>query len=497
MIRKNQRLLNIFNRVIDLCILFAVYMAVTYIRFDVMYGDTPKLGIAWNPSYFNAAILYSCMTVFIYQMMGLYDPMRVKPFFSEVSKVFWSNVLSVILLTAFLYVTRLVDFSRIAIFLFLIFGTVAILVKRYAVRRVLREARKRGYNLKHVIIVGNGRLAREYVASIQANPDFGYHIKGYVSLTEREGLGKLLGCYEDLDKLLKGPGTDEVVIALEPHETVHMPQIIHACDKHGTRTSIIPFFNDYTPNHLTVDLIGDCKLINVRTSPLDNVAYAMIKRVFDIVASFLLLILTSPVMLVAAIGIRITSPGPVIFKQRRVGLNKREFTMYKFRTMHLNTEENTGWTKPDDARKTGFGSFLRKTSIDEFPQFYNILRGHMSLVGPRPEIPHFVEQFRESIPLYMVKHQVRPGMTGWAQINGLRGDTSIEERVKYDIWYIENWSFALDVQIIFKTVFGGMVNKEKVGGEKPYRWPVHRSKAARVKKTAAKAETEKTADVKG
>lgn len=461
MIRKNQRLLNIASRVIDLGILFCVYILVTFIRFDVMYLD-PALDKVWNASYFYAALLYSCLIVFIYQMMGLYNAMRVKPFWDEVVKVFWGNVLGTVILTAFLYVTRIVDFSRIAIFLFFIFGTLGILAKRYAVRRVLRAMRKRGYNLKHVILVGNGRLAHEYVASIQANPDFGYKINGYVSLTPREPLGKLLGCYEDLEKLLKKPGIDEVVIALEPHEAEHMPTIIHTCDKHGTRTSIIPFFNDYTPNHLNVDLIGNCKLINVRTSPLDNVGFAALKRTFDIFASVLLLIITSPVMLAAAIGIRITSPGPVIFKQRRVGRGKKEFTMYKFRTMRINGEEDTAWTQDADPRKTRFGSFLRKTSIDEFPQFWNILRGDMSLVGPRPEIPHFVEQFRESIPLYMVKHQARPGMTGWAQVHGLRGDTSIEDRIRYDIWYIENWSFGLDIQIIARTVFGGMINKEKI-----------------------------------
>lgn len=461
MIRKNQKLLNIASRLIDIGILFFVYLFVTFIRFDVMY-EVPSLDNVWSSPYFYAAIVYALMIVFIYQMMGLYNAMRVKPFWDEVVRVFWANVLGTVALTSFLYITRIVDFSRIAIFLFFVFGTIGILAKRYTVRKVLRAMRSRGYNLKHVILVGNGRLAREYVQSIHDNPDFGYNIKGYVSLTKREGLGKLLGCYEDLDTLLQKPGTDEVVVALEPHEAEHMPRIVQVCDKHGTRTSIIPFFNDYTPNHLTVDLIGGCKLINVRTSPLDNVGYAAIKRAFDILASILLLVLTSPVMLVAAIGIRITSPGPVIFKQRRVGRDKKEFTMYKFRTMHVNGKEDSAWTTPGDPRKTRFGSFLRKTSIDEFPQFWNILRGDMSLVGPRPEIPHFVEEFRETIPLYMVKHQARPGMTGWAQVHGWRGDTSIAERIKYDIWYIENWSMGLDLQIIARTVFGGMVNGEKV-----------------------------------
>jgi exopolysaccharide biosynthesis polyprenyl glycosylphosphotransferase len=173
-------------------------------------------------------------------------------------------------------------------------------------------------------------------------------------------------------------------------------------------------------------------------------------------------LLTSPVMLFAAIGVKLSSPGPVIFRQTRVGKNKKLFQMYKFRSMRVNAQESTAWTKDRDPRKTRFGSFIRKTSIDELPQFFNVLKGEMSLIGPRPEIPHFVEQFQETIPLYMLKHLVRPGITGWAQVNGYRGDTSIEGRIKCDIWYIENWSLWLDLRICALTAFGGLVNKEKL-----------------------------------
>ena len=165
---------------------------------------------------------------------------------------------------------------------------------------------------------------------------------------------------------------------------------------------------------------------------------------------------------VAAIGVKLSSPGPIIFRQERVGKNKKLFKMFKFRSMRVNSEENTAWTTDDDPRKTRFGSFIRKTSIDELPQFFNVLRGEMSLIGPRPELPHFVEQFKETVPLYMLKHLVRPGITGWAQVNGFRGDTSIEGRVEHDIWYIEHWTLGLDLRICFLTAFGGIVNKEKV-----------------------------------
>ena len=181
----------------------------------------------------------------------------------------------------------------------------------------------------------------------------------------------------------------------------------------------------------------------------------------DIVGALFCIVLFSPVMLVAAIGTKLSSPGPIIFRQTRIGLHSKPFTMYKFRTMRVQTaeEEKKGWTHRGDSRVTKFGSFLRKTSIDEMPQFFNVLQGSMSLVGPRPERPQFVEKFRQEIPRYMVKHQVRPGITGWAQINGYRGDTSIRKRIEYDIFYIENWSFGLDIRILFLTIFKGFINK--------------------------------------
>lgn len=194
---------------------------------------------------------------------------------------------------------------------------------------------------------------------------------------------------------------------------------------------------------------------------MDNWFKNALKRAFDIVFASVAILITSPVMLFSVLMIKLTSPGPVIFYQERVGLNRKKFMMYKFRSMRVQTdeEERVQWTTKDDPRKTKWGAFMRKTSIDELPQFFNVLKGDMSVVGPRPERPFFVEKFREEIPRYMIKHQVRPGITGWAQVNGLRGDTSIEERINYDLYYIENWTFLFDLQIIFMTVFKGLVNK--------------------------------------
>ncbi len=216
------------------------------------------------------------------------------------------------------------------------------------------------------------------------------------------------------------------------------------------------------PPHPQFDSLNGLPLINLRRIPLDNLGNAFVKRAMDIAGSLVLIVLSSPVMLLAAVGVKLSSPGPIIFRQKRVGLNKKPFYMYKFRSMRVNAASDTGWSTNSDPRKTRFGSFIRKFSIDELPQFFNVLKGDMSLVGPRPELPHFVDQFKEEIPLYMVKHQVRPGITGWAQVNGLRGDTSIKERIEHDVYYIENWSILLDIKILFLTLFKGFVNQEKL-----------------------------------
>ena len=312
-----------------------------------------------------------------------------------------------------------------------------------------------------MIVVGNGHFARQYMEDVKGRPYLGFVVDGYVSKTEKVNMGKRLGEYEDLQSVLEEYSADELIVALEPHEIHFMEHVLTCADKEGIKVCIIPFYNDYIPTHPVVDVIGHTKLINIRTTPLDNVLWQIAKRAMDIVGALCLAVLTSPLMIVAAIGVRLSSPGPIIFKQERVGKNKKEFRMYKFRSMRVNDTADTAWSTDADPRKTRFGSFIRKCSIDELPQLFNVLKGDMSLVGPRPEIPFYVRHFKEEVPLYLVRQQVRPGITGWAQVHGLRGDTSIEKRVEYDIWYIENWSLWLDIKILFMTAFGGMKNNEK------------------------------------
>ena len=462
MLRKNQKVLNCINMMLDATLIFCAYLVATYIRFDMMYGATPALQMVWTGKYFKMAAVYALVLVAAFYAARLYGSYRFQSQRRELWFIFWLNAAGVTALTALLYITRFADFSRLAIFLFFVFSTAFVTIKRICLRAILRYYRSRGSNQKHVILVGCGHFAGQYVQDVKARPYLGFTVDGYVGEQESPALGKRLGRYGDLETILDQYDPDEVVVALEPDEIGSIQSILRLVDKQGVRISIIPFVNDYIPAHPTIDVIGDTKLINMRATPLDNVLWQAVKRTMDIVGALVLIVLTSPLMAIIAVGVRLSSPGPILFRQERVGRNKKLFQMYKFRSMRITGTENTGWSTDNDPRKTRFGSFIRKYSIDELPQFFNVLRGDMSLIGPRPEVPFHVNHFKEEIPLYLVRQQVRPGITGWAQVHGLRGDTSIEKRVQFDIWYIENWSLWLDIKILFMTVFGGMKNNEQV-----------------------------------
>ena len=462
MIRKNQRLINGLNLLSDLLLIFTSYFAALLTKFFLFEGHDGPIVWLTKPIYWIVAFAFSALLVMVYYFAGLYGSYRFKRTGSEALTVLLINGMGVLALMAMMYLVRISEFSRVALFLFWLYSGLLVLAKRTFTRMLLRHYRKLGYNQKHVVVVGSGHFARQYIEDVKRNPHMGFTVDGYVSESDCPELGCLLGAFNDLEQVLDGRLVDEVVAALEPDEIGFMRQVLTTADKTGVRISIIPFYNDYIPSYPTIDVVGRTKLINIRTTPLDNVVWRMVKRGMDVAGSLVLILLTSPLMLFAAIGVRLSSPGPILFKQERVGRDKKPFRMWKFRSMRITGTEDTGWSTNTDPRKTKFGSFIRKYSIDELPQFFNVLKGDMSLIGPRPEVPFHVNHFKEEIPLYLVRQQVRPGITGWAQVHGLRGDTSIEKRVEYDIWYIENWSLWLDVKILFMTVFGGLKNDEKI-----------------------------------
>lgn len=458
MIRENQKLINRINMILDALSAAGSLLLAYWLRFHVLNGH-PTIPFDY---YVFTALIIAPLYVVAFAFCNLYESQRRTMLGKALFKILAVELIFGLGLFASVSVLKLVDISRLALGFHIVFCTCFHMLKRVVVGALLRRYREKGFNQKHVLLIGSGPLADDYEEALRENPELGMRLIGYVGDRREERNWLWLGNYDQLDEILSNCYCDEAVAALEAEEFRRMGPIMDACEKAGTKLTLVPFYAKYTTIHPEVDIIGDVPLINIRRVPLDNLGNAFLKRAMDIAGSLLLLIVTSPVMLFAAVGTRLSSPGPVIFRQERVGKNKRHFTMYKFRSMRVNTDQETGWTTDSDNRKTRFGALLRKTSIDELPQFFNVLKGDMSLIGPRPEVPFFVEQFKEEIPLYMVKHQVRPGITGWAQVNGLRGDTSIKERIEHDIFYIENWNLGFDIKILFMTVFGGMVNSEKL-----------------------------------
>lgn len=458
MIRRNQTVINLLNIVSDYVLVLLAYQLAVVLRFDFLDGTISAMMNGLNA--FLVASMYAVAVVLLYYVQGMYGSYRFKRAESEAFTVLLTNGVAAMLFMAMFFILRLTDFSRWALVFLWGISSLLILLKRAVVRSVLQRYQLLGYGQKHAVVVGNGRLAHQYMLDMKRNPQFGVVVDGYVSGVEKPELGTCLGSYEQLEQILEQMELDELVVALEPHEVQYMRNVLSAADKEGVRVNLIPFFNDYIPTHPTIEAVGKTKLIDLRATPLDNLGWSMAKRCVDILGSLALILVTGPLMLVAAVGVKLSSPGPILFKQERIGKDKKPFSMYKFRSMRTDID-HTGWSVADDPRKTKFGSFIRKYSIDELPQLFNVLKGDMSLVGPRPELPRYVRQFKEEVPLYLVRQQVRPGMTGWAQVNGLRGDTSIEDRVKFDIWYIQNWSFWLDIKILFKTAFGGFINREE------------------------------------
>ena len=460
MIRENQELLNRLNVLSDGLILYLMLPLAFWVRFYVLPGGVISVPLE---QYLGLGLWLTGAQLFTYAAFGLYQSFRRTPLRRELRRLWWASALDGAILLSVLFVLHDEHWSRGALGLFFLLSVGALSCKRAALRRVLRHFRQRGYNQKHVVVLGGGEMAEAYVGAVRREKELGYQVVGCVASGAGAGGLERLGGFGELEAVLEKVRPDEAVCAIEPEDYGRMPEIIGACEKTGTKLSIIPFYAKYMPSNPQFDELGGIPLLNIRRIPLDNWANAFCKRGMDIVGSLLLLAALSPVMAVCAVGVRLSSPGPIIFRQERIGRNKRPFYMYKFRSMRVNDGQDTRWSGNRDERKTRFGAFLRKCSLDELPQFFNVLKGEMSLVGPRPEIPYYVEQFKEEVPLYMVKHQVRPGITGWAQVNGLRGDTSIRERVEHDIYYIEHWSLLFDLKILLMTVFQGkFLNSEQL-----------------------------------
>lgn len=471
MIKDNQIFFNRMHIVLDGLVVAVSFLLAWAIKFLTPLAEsTPGVTALSAETYFRTLYFIVPGYLILYGIYNLYSSKRSSRIRVEVAGIFKANTVGIglVMISFFMLSTSVdgvVDFSRTLILLFYVINMILTFLYRMLVRKFLYFIRRKGNNLKHVILVGYSRAAEAYLDRIASNPQWGYVVHGILDDHVPRGTlyrgVKVLGSLGNLEYILPENKMDEIAITLSLEDYDSLEHIVDLCERAGVHTKFIPDYGSLFPSRpYTEDLMG-LPVINIRYVPLSNTWNALMKRLVDIFGSIFCIILFSPVMLFAAIGTRVTSKGPIIYRQTRIGLHSKPFTMYKFRTMRVQSaeEEKKGWTIPGDDRVTKFGSFLRRTSIDEMPQFFNVLVGKMSLVGPRPERPQFVDKFREEIPRYMVKHQVRPGITGWAQINGYRGDTSIRKRIEHDIYYIENWSLGFDFRILFLTVFKGFINK--------------------------------------
>ena len=428
----------------DAGIIGATYFFSWYLRFKsgLFVQDA---GVLPAKTYFSALFLIIPGYLLLYSIFQLYMPRRVKSYRKELMDIIRANGIGFMIFILVLYFIKQEHFSRQMLCIFFFINILLEFASRYLIRTILWKMRKQGLNQKHILMIGESQMAEQYMDRLRENPKWGYQVFAHLKDEEK------------LERILEGNELDEVVIALRAEDYGKLERIVDVCEKAGVHTKMIPDFGNVISTRPYIEDVQGIPVIHVRRVPLNIMRNRAAKRAVDLIGATVAIILFSPVMLLTVLVVALTEEGSVIYRQERVGLHNQVFYMYKFRSMIMQDEEKekAEWSTRNDPRITPVGKLIRRTSIDELPQLFNVLKGEMSLVGPRPERPQFVQKFRDEIPRYMVKHQVRPGMTGWAQINGYRGDTSIEKRIEYDLYYIENWTMVFDMKILILTIFKG------------------------------------------
>ena len=428
----------------DAGIIGAAYFFSWYLRFKSGFF-VQDVGVLPAKTYFSALFLIIPGYLLLYSIFQLYMPRRVKSYRKELMDIIRANGIGFMIFILVLYFIKQEHFSRQMLCIFFFINISLEFASRYLIRTILWKMRKQGLNQKHILMIGESQMAEQYMDRLRENPKWGYQVFAHLKDEEK------------LERILEGNELDEVVIALRAEDYGKLERIVDVCEKAGVHTKMIPDFGNVISTRPYIEDVQGIPVIHVRRVPLNIMRNRAAKRAVDLIGATVAIILFSPVMLLTVLVVALTEEGSVIYRQERVGLHNQVFYMYKFRSMIMQDEEKekAEWSTRNDPRITPVGKLIRRTSIDELPQLFNVLKGEMSLVGPRPERPQFVQKFRDEIPRYMVKHQVRPGMTGWAQINGYRGNTSIEKRIEYDLYYIGNWTMVFDMKILILTIFKG------------------------------------------
>ena len=442
----------------DISAVILSFYAAYSVRFSEIVIPAHK-GIPSIEAYLRTMVVVIPVYLLLFRAYQLYRPERHIRRIYELLNVIKAVTMATIFLMALTFVYREFSYSRGVLLFAWLFSALFCCMGRYCLIQFEYFIR-REKDRERVLIIGANRNSRDLIKWAKENPHYGQEIIGIV-INNGSNEGKhvegvpILGALKDLDQILASQAVDEVIMADPAIPREAAAELMFKCENKMIGFKLVADFYGLITQHVDVEYVSNVPLLGLRALPLDDLWNRLIKRLFDFAVSFIFLIVLSPILIVLAIFIKLCDGGPIFYRQERVGQDGKHFILYKFRTMSVDAEKKTGpvWAQPDDQRTTLIGRFLRKLNLDELPQLWNVLLGDMSLVGPRPERPHFVEQFRDQIPRYMARHKIKSGLTGWAQIHGLRGNTSIEERIKYDLYYMENWTLMMDVEILFATLF--------------------------------------------
>ena len=463
MLKRYHRFVGGLFRVSDAVLVGAVWLLSYWLRFTLPLVPITK-GFPEFSTYSALTPLVVVLWVLIFSAMGVYQSTRMLRRTHEAHAVIRAHGTALLVFITLTYLFSEYKYSRGVVVYFGILSGILLVASRLVVRNTLREVRRRGYQQQKVLVVGDGSAARGVIYRVNRFPELGMRVVGVLmSETAQESTFEkqpVLGTYAQMVAVLKQHSVDLVVIALPRRQSMQADTLLELLKDETVDIQLIPDVFEYVTLGCEIEDFDGIPVVRVNDSPLEGWGFVA-KRTTDVLVAGIALLLLSPVFLLLALLVKLTSRGPVFFEQERMGMDGRLFRMIKFRTMIADAEKQTGpvWASSEDARRTPIGTFLRSTSLDEIPQFWNVFKGEMSLVGPRPERPIFVEKFRTEVPHYMLRHKVKAGITGWAQINGWRGNTSLDQRIECDLYYIRNWSYWMDWKIMFMTLWKGFINK--------------------------------------
>jgi Undecaprenyl-phosphate glucose phosphotransferase len=450
-------------RLVDVCVIGIAWLMAYWFRFYLPLLEVTK-GRPSFQGYAALSIPVIAIWMIVFTYMRVYQSRRMLRRTDEVHLILRAHGTALLFFIALTYLISEYKYSRAVIVYFGVIGAFLLIFFRLVLRNSLREVRRLGFNLRHVIGVGEGGAIETLIQRIDKFPELGLRVVGIVThenSSARLIQGKpVVGAFNEIQAILKKYKPDQLLIALPRHQYADLDRILSLIREETIDIQLVPDIHEYVTLGCEIEDFEGLPIVNINDCPLSG-WNVFLKRLTDILISSAALIFLFPLLFLIALAIKLTSKGPIFFTQERMGLDGRTFKMLKFRSMQVDAESGTGavWARPNDIRRTPFGGLLRGMSIDELPQLWNVFRGDMSLVGPRPERPVFVYQFRKEIPNYMLRHKVKSGITGWAQINGWRGNTSLDRRIECDLYYIRNWSYYLDLKIILLTFLKGFVNK--------------------------------------